>query len=374
MNKDVFHSPLQLDFLGGSDGIPRPTKIKKKRVRKKSKPLVAKMNSGTGLKQGRPNSKMTFSNTLVGKSNKVVFDILYDLSGEKLTHQGLIYIVGSHGIGKTHLLNALANSQPVKNRYYLGTCRELYSLFRKAKKNENEATFFLEICEKFDLLFLDDFSHDGIERDWDLFIGDLIDHFSRTEKCIVITSDKSIHALSNISSKTTARLMSGCVIKFGKLDQEHALLLAAKLCELKNLKLSSKLLEFLSISFNHHIHALECAIATLANTWRENVPDDEIGEALKLLRPLGQIVFRDEKVDQLVKKSATLYGVEPVEVFGSSRNKNVVEARHEVMDRLHIKWGYSSLKIARIFGKDHSSVLYALSKRSKSRKKSKRST
>ena len=180
-----------------------------------------------------------------------------------------------------------------------------------------------------------------------------------------MTADKPIHAQTNISGQTLARLMKGHVLKFGKLDQKQALLFTLNLCSEINLKISDRLKEFLSISFNHHIHALECAVLTLSNIWKETIPDDEIGEALKILRPLGQIVFRDEKVDLLVKKSATLHGIEPLEVFGNSRNKNVVEARHEVMKKIHSKLGYSSLKIARIFGKDHSSVLYALSKTGK---------
>jgi chromosomal replication initiator protein len=308
---------------------------------------------------------MRFSSALIGTSNRKVFEAMELSSSQLFKDQHFIFIVGSYGIGKSYLLNAVANKIKGHKRFLLLSGREFLSKFNVFQKGGNEELFYLSLCENYDVILIDDFFSDQVGSRWDRFISDLIDSFSRKNKTIIMTADKPIHAQTNISGQTLARLMKGHVLKFGKLDQKQALLFTSNLCSEINLKISDRLKEFLSISFNHHIHALECAVLTLNNIWKETIPDDEIGEALKILRPLGQIVFRDEKVDLLVKQSATLHGIEPLEVFGNSRNKNVVEARHEVMKKIHSKLGYSSLKIARIFGKDHSSVLYALSKTGK---------
>jgi len=355
-----FHKPLQLDLLGGLDDIsPKKTKQTRRRtLGKGTKSLFSIIGD-------KPASKMTFQKTLLGKSNKVVVDSLIKSSDQLFKKDRFIFILGSHGIGKTHLLNAIANKVKDSKRTLLISGRELLLKFNLSQKSGDQDLFFMSLCENHEIILIDDFLTDQDGSNWDNFISDLIDHYSRKNKTIIMTADKPVHAQTNISSRTQARLMKGCVLKFEKLDQKHALLLTQGICKDFDLPISDRLKEFLSISFNHHIHALECAIGTLKNAWNGLIPEDELGEALKILRPLGQIVFRDEKVDLLVKKSATLYGVEPLEVFGSSRNKNVVEARHEVMKSLHSKWGYSSLKIARIFGKDHSSVLYALSKKGK---------
>jgi chromosomal replication initiator protein len=352
--------PLQLDLLGGiEDFTPKKPKRPRRRAVARTQIILPEISGD------RPSPKMLFSNALIGSSNKTVFEAMELSCGKLFNDQSFVFIVGSHGIGKTHLLNAIANELKGQKKYLLVSGRELLSKFKLYEKEGDEERFYLSLCENYDVLLIDDFISDLVGSSWDHFVSDLIDSFSRKNKTIIMTADKPVHAQTNISGQTQARLMKGCVLKFGKLDQKQALLLTENLCAEMKLGISERLKEFLSISFNHHIHALECAVLTLNNVWQGNIPEDELGEALKILRPLGQIVFRDEKVDLLVKQSASLHGVEPLEVFGSSRNKNVVEARHEVMKKIHSKLGYSSLKIARIFGKDHSSVLYALSKKTK---------
>ncbi len=367
MKTEGIRKPLQLDLLGGLEEVPVKRSVipKRRAVGRSRLPLPKLMGD-------KPNSKMSFSTTLIGSSNKVVHDTLNKSSARLFESERFIFIVGSHGIGKTHFLNAIANRIKNEKRTLLISGRELHLKFSAALREMEQDRFYLSLCENYEVILIDDFFSDQVGSPWDQFVSDLIDHFARKNQTIIMTADKPVHAQTNICARTQARLMKGSVLKFGKLDQKHALLLTEKLCEELELEISERLKEFLSISFNHHIHALECAVVTLTNVWNGQIPEDELGEALKILRPLGQIVFRDEKVDLLVKKSATLYGVEPMEVFGTSRNKNVVEARHEVMKSLHSKCGYSSLKIARIFGKDHSSVLYALSKNERRKRKASR--
>ncbi|TNF26262.1 MAG: hypothetical protein EP319_14320 [Deltaproteobacteria bacterium] len=365
MKTDGIRKPLQLDLLGGIEEIPvKKPVMKRRRSVGRTRSISPKLIGDT------PNFEISFHNTLTGSSNQVVYDTLNKASRNFLKKEQFIFIVGSHGIGKTHFLHAVANDLQGIRKTLLISGRELYLKFKAAEREMEMDRFQLSLCENYEVLLIDDFYSDRVGSSWDHFVSDLIDHFYRKNQAIIITADKPVHAQTNISSRTQARLMKGSVLKFGKLDQKQALLLTDRLCSKYGLMISDRLKEFLSISFNHHIHALECAVVTLLNVWSGNIPEDELGEALKVLRPLGQIVFRDEKVDLLVKKSATLYGVEPLEVFGSSRNKNVVEARHEVMNSLHSKWGYSSLKIARIFGKDHSSVLYALAKKNPRKRQS----
>jgi len=59
---------------------------------------------------------------------------------------------------------------------------------------------------------------------------------------------------------------------------------------------------------------------------------------------------------------AAKHGITTADLMSVTRKKNIVEARQEAMYRIKVSTGYSVLEIARLFSKDHTTILHAISK------------
>ena len=175
----VGEKPLQLDLLGG---IEEFTPIRPKRQRRRSgatNQIILPEITGD-----RANQEMRFSSALIGTSNRKVFEAMELSSSQLFKDQHFIFIVGSYGIGKSYLLNAVANKLKGQKRFLLLSGREFLSKFNVYQKGGNEELFYLSLCENYDVILIDDFFSDQVGSRWDRFISDLIDSFSRKIKLL----------------------------------------------------------------------------------------------------------------------------------------------------------------------------------------------
>ena len=162
------------------------------------------------------NAELTFDNFVVGKSNEMPFAASKRVSNSISSSYNPLYIHGEVGLGKTHLLNAIALEMSIQNPnlkvVYMSAERFMYQ-FIKAIRSKDTIKF-KDQFRSVDVLLIDDIQFIGgkgsTQEEFFYTFNDLIDQ----RKQIIITSNKPPIELLDLDEKLKSRLGGGLVVDF----------------------------------------------------------------------------------------------------------------------------------------------------------------
>ena len=153
----------------------------------------------------RIDPRLNFDNFVTGESNQLAFSAAKRIC-ENLGHYNPLYIYGSVGLGKTHILNSIGNQlkQLQKKIIYLSAERFMYQFVKSIK---NKDTYkFKDIFRNADVLILDDIQFisgkDVTQEEFFYTFNSLIENQSQ----VVISSDRSPNDLDRIQDRIKSRL------------------------------------------------------------------------------------------------------------------------------------------------------------------------
>ena len=166
------------------------------------------------------NSSFTFDNFVVGESNRMAYAASKRICDAKSLAYNPLYIHGNVGMGKTHLLNAIAidlrKSSPNLQIVLMSAERFMYQ-FIKAIRLKNTISF-KDQFRSIDILMIDDIQFIGgkgsTQEEFFYTFSDLIN----LGKQIIITSNKSPFELTDLDDKLKSRLAGGLVVDFTPSD------------------------------------------------------------------------------------------------------------------------------------------------------------
>lgn len=208
------------------------------------------------------NRSYTFQNYLVSDNSKDAREAIYSA----MTLPGQIYnpifIYGSIGVGKTHLLQALAQEYAPDLKVYYATIEEFINNITKAIQNHRYIDF-IEHCLSLDVLLIDDIH---LVKDKKSTLEELLHIFGclhKVRKQIVISADRPPKEIFNTTDKAYRIFQKGLVLKIqppGYRDRLEFLQLKAKNV---GLSLSRDIFKNLARKAHTNFRELE---STLANT------------------------------------------------------------------------------------------------------------
>ena len=291
------------------------------------------------------NPRYTFDNFIVGEGNRFAYEIVR----EALENLGYLYnpifIYGSVGTGKTHLLQAIGNE--AKRRGYRviyssanDFAEEMVEYLKHGKINE-----FRNKYKSVDLLLLDDIQFlSGKERTQIEFFN-IFNTLYLLEKQIILASDRHPQKLTDVSDRLVSRFEGGVIVEI-ELDTNTKLKIIREKLKHYNIKVSSELINFL-----------------LQNT--KNVREIEGKIKLIKLRGFEKLPERKEKnkLEKILEFVANYYALKPEELLSDKRTRRVSEAKQIGMYLCRKVCSASLIEIARVFRKkDHTTVIHAIRK------------
>jgi chromosomal replication initiator protein len=314
--------------------------------------------------------RLNFQSFIVGKSNQLAFAAAERIAAAPAgsTPYNPLYLHAGVGLGKTHLLQAIA--QDARNHgkrvAYFTADRFMYG-FVAALKSQT-ALAFKEKLRGIDLLIVDDVQFiqgRSIQQEFGHTINALID----AGKQIVVAADRLANDLEALDERIRSRLGGGLVVEIGELDEA----LRAKI-------LSSRLETLQAAHPNFHVNP--DVIAYVARVVATNGRDLD-GAANRLLAHAtlsGQAVTIDTaeaairdlvrtreprrvKIEDIQKLVATRYNVSRADILSERRTAAVVKPRQIAMYLSKALTPRSLPEIGRRFGgRDHTTVLHAVRK------------
>jgi chromosomal replication initiator protein len=327
--------------------------------------IPVKANGGKGLAVGL-NPRYTFDNFVKGASNQFALAAALRVAETPARSYNPLFIYGSAGLGKTHLLQAIG--WYVHDHYahyevrYVSTETFLNEYVDAIRTNTTAA--FKRRYRDVDVLLIDDIQFmegkEGLQEEFFHTFNSL----HGANKQIVISSDRMPDAIPTLEDRLRGRFRWGLITDIQPPDLETRLAILRNKAERDNTPLPADVLEFIASNITSNIRELEGAlirVTAYANLTRE---DATVAMAETQLADLLTATAPKHRTDEeMLTEIAGYMGFSVEALKGKSRQRPLVSARQIAMYVFRDMTELSYPAIARLFGgRDHTTVIHAVDK------------
>ena len=309
-------------------------------------------------------SNYTFDHFVVGPNNQLAHAGALAVSSDvgSKTYNPL-FIYGGVGLGKTHLIQAIAHHlrQDGSNRTFRYLSTELLvETFIKCVL-QNDYTRFRKLFQGIDYLLMDDiqFLKGKVETQEAFFhrFNELHQH----GKQIVLTSDRPPHELQDLPERLISRFQWGLVADIKPPEYETRLAILQLLVRDEELEIDDEVLDFIASSIRKNVRQLSGVIHRLAAMSRLTGCDIDMNLAQKEIRSSLGTITRRLSPGNITSIVAEFFDVSPTQLKGKQRKKNILVPRQVSMSLIRELTSLPLKDIGLFFsGRDHSTVLNSI--------------
>jgi chromosomal replication initiator protein len=336
------------------------------------RPALADSCEAEALTGSPLDRRLIFSNFLVGGSNQLAHAEAQRIAGAGPAdplHYNPLYLHASVGLGKTHLLQAVAHAATEAGRrvIYLTAERFMYG-FVSALKAQT-AIAFKERLRAIDVLVIDDIQFlqgKSIQQEFCHTLNALID----SRRQIVIAADRPPGDLESLEERVRSRLSGGLCIEIGALDEAlrvkilEARIAAAKLVH-QTFEVPAVVVAYVASVVRTNGRDLDGAVNRL-------LAHASLHDGAELRLETAELAIRDlvrtpepkkVKIEDIQKLVASHFNVSRADILSARRTASVVRPRQIAMYLAKLLTPRSLPEIGRRFGgRDHTTVLHAVRK------------
>jgi chromosomal replication initiator protein len=312
------------------------------------------------------NPRYTFETFVKGASNQFALAAALRVAETPGRSYNPLFIYGSAGLGKTHLLHAIGHY--VHRHYQHDTVRYVST---ETFLNEyvdgirsNTIGAFKRRYRDIDVLLIDDIQFmegkEGLQEEFFHTFNSL----HGQNKQIVISSDRVPDAIPTLEERLRGRFKWGLITDIQPPDLETRLAILRNKAERDRSPVPADTLEFIASHVTSNIRELEGALIRVsAYASLNNVPvSTHLAEQL-LGDLLTDTVVKQRTDDEMLQEIATILGFSVDALRGRSRQRPLVSARQTAMYVFRELTDLSYPSIARLFGgRDHTTVIHAVDK------------
>ncbi len=315
-------------------------------------------------KEDNLNPRYTFESFVVGPFN----ELAYAASQAVIKKPGIVYnplfIYGSTGHGKTHLIQAIGNHlktlYPEKRVHYVTS--EKFTMDYITSVTLNKVNNFKEKYRKYDVLIMDDIQFLSNKEKTQEELFHLFNNVFDNNKQIVFSSDKHPNFIPNLEERLKSRFNAGMVIDIPAPDYESRLAILKTKQAAHGLSLHPESLDFIASNITSNIRELEGALNTISCQYQLKGKELSLPEVKNLLRDSS----RPKKTlspNEVVKMVAGFYNIEEDSIYKKTRKKEIIKPRQVVMYILREEFNISYPSIGeKMGGRDHTTVIYSCEK------------
>jgi chromosomal replication initiator protein len=326
------------------------------------------------------NPKQTFANFIVGKSNQEVAaacEFAAKKPGQKVNP---LFIYGRSGLGKTHLLNAIANhilEESPKLEVVLTTCQKFTGEYVDIIKRHGDFGAFREKYRNVDVLLIDDMKYlSGKQATKEDFFHTFTDLFEHNRQ-IVITSDRHPDEIATLAERMKSRFKGGLLQDIRNPDVEMRIAILQKKASIDGKYLSDAVATHIaeySFNNNENVRDMEGHLfKTIFYAELRGKPVPDLEDCNNALQDSHDAVKTDDKSANIVECVANYFNITPKELTSKKRTAEFAEARMVAAYIMTENLDIPLMSVGEILGgRDHATVIYSRNKIAKSMKTDKK--
>ena len=333
--------------------------------------MSAKPSELVGFQGSALDRRLTFETFHSGPSNRMAHAAAQRIGEAEYFNEPTfnpLYVHGAVGLGKTHLLQAVAHAGEAKGRrvLYMSAEKFMYG-FVAAQKAMTSAEFRAWVRD-LDLLLVDDVQFlqgKAVQHEFCNTVIALLD----ARKQVVIAADRSPVELEAIEERARSRLGGGLCVEIGALDQDIRIeLLKARVASATRntpgLVIPDAVIAYVASVVQTNGRDLDGAVNRLIAEATFTRSALTVVSATKAIRDLVRMREpKRVKIDDIQKLVAAHYNVNRSDILSQRRSANVVRPRQIAMYLAKVMTLRSLPEIGRRFGgRDHTTVLHAVRK------------
>lgn len=301
----------------------------------------------------------TFDNFIVGSSNQMAHAAALRVADNVGMSINPLFIWGPSGLGKTHLMYAIANRAVERDPALRVICVKgeefMNEMIEAIRNNRNQA--FRDKYRKTDMLLIDDIQFIAGKDSTQTEFFHTFDALYEDRKQIIITSDRPPKDLTSLENRIRSRFEAGLLVDIQPPDYELRMAILRDKISQSGMEIPEEVMDFLAKNLQENIRQLEGVVKKLSvvhmvsgNPVTMETVLKTVPEYLRSTEPLSETVSR------IIKATAEHYGVRVDDVLGKERKKNIQTARNVSMYLVRTVTGASLPQIAVFFCRDHSTV------------------
>ena len=311
------------------------------------------------------NPQFNFDNFVVGPSNRMAHSAAIAVSNHPGDVYNPLFIYGPPGVGKTHLLYAIANGirkqKPDAKIVYIKGDQFTIELIAAIQSGKN-----IEFRSKYreaDLFLIDDIQFiAGKESTQEEFFH-TFNKLYEEHKQIVMTSDRKPSDMLTLEDRLKSRFEWGLTIDIQPPDYETRMAILKNKAKNLGLNLDDDVCNYIAINITNNVRQIEGTVKKIM-AYRDlnNMPLD----LQNISRAINDMFKSDGNTlptpSLIISQVCKFYSVDEVALRGSSKTKGIAEPRQTAMYLIRKLTNLSLPDIGKEFGKDHSTVLYNIRK------------
>ncbi|MBR5672105.1 MAG: chromosomal replication initiator protein DnaA [Spirochaetales bacterium] len=308
--------------------------------------------------------EFTFKNFVISPKNELAANASIAISKAPGKSYNPLLIYGGVGLGKTHLMQAIGNDIyrrfPDKKIVYV-TAEKFTNEFIAALGQKKTAAFKNKY-RGVDVLLIDDIhffqGKEGVQEE----LFNTFNALHEVNKQMVFTCDRHPKELKNLTERMQSRFMSGLNTDLKLPDFEGRVAILKNKCAQQNININDEILNFISQSVTTNVRELEAALTKIvaySDLVRREITLEVVKEQLSYLNTTKP---ENVSIDRIIKAVAEAFNISSSDIRGRKRTKNIAWPRQIAMYIINHMCEYSMNEIGNEFGKDHTTVIYAIQK------------
>ena len=315
------------------------------------------------------NPQFTFDRFVVGPSNRFAHAAAIAVANKPAETYNPLFIYGPSGLGKTHLLYAIAGEinfrHPEYNIIYIKGDQFTNELIQALQEGKNAG--FRNKYRNADLFLVDDIQFiSGKESTQEEFFH-TFNNLYENHKQIVLTSDRPPSDLLRLEDRLKTRFEWGLIADINPPDYETRMAIIRNKSDSLGMELPGDVCSYIAENITTNIRQIEGTVKKIKAYWELTGMEINVTNVSRAIKDMYK-----GKADTLptpsliISEVGKFYAIDEDTLRGTLKNKGTAEARQVAMYLIRKMTNLSLPDTGKEFGRDHSTVLHSVRKIEKS--------